>query len=304
MAVWHDVEEWAAQELIDVRATFAHVLESQGEPDDDTLRKSRLFAELPASVAARVMSPQVLAATTVFSFDFGLKKWIGGGIVLPASGDENGERVVQPYAVYGGEYHHKIGYNEARARREKAEGNVSPELEAKLRRALECGKERLFRDVLRDMRRISDAVHPGRDMVVIVGDGGVGSGWDHRKPATKEFLKFLQEFILVVSMPEYNTSKNCPRCSGESVFFWDVHRPAAVSHRREFRTKLCTSECCRKDGKAFAYDRDTAAGANFFRIFYSMVKGWGRPTAFVNERKNEAPKLPSRVAFPEREARH
>ena len=293
-SLWQDVEAWAIVEKINVRETFSRVMESDGDAGD-TLRKSRLFAELPASVAARVVSPELLASTTVFSLDFGLVKWVGGVVVLPASGEDGGQRVCHPYTVRGGEYHHRVGINAARARREK--GDATLELEAKLRRALECGKTRLFREVLRDMRKISDAAHPGRDFVVIVGDGGIDSGRGHRRPATKQFLKFLQEFVLVISMPEFNTSKCCPRCSCESVFYWDAHRPRQASYRREFRTKFCKSDsCCPAGGKGFAYDRDTAAGVNFFRIFYCMVRGWGRPAAF--DRSNGAGKLSPRVVPP------
>ncbi len=202
----------------------------------------------------------------------------------------------QPYTVRGGEYHHEIGSNKARERREG--GNVSPQLEAKLRRALECGKTRLFREILRDMRRIADLASPGRDFVVIVGADGVGGGRGHRKPATKEFWKFLQEFVLVINMPEYNSSKRCPRCWNESVFFWDAHKPDRPTFRREIRTMWCDSaHCCRgsqDSSDGFAYDRDTGAGVTIFNIFYSMVQGWGRPSAF--KRYNGAVKLFPRVA--------
>jgi hypothetical protein len=80
-------------------------------------------------------------------------------------------------------------------------------------------------DVLEDMRRIGNAASPGKDFIVIIGDGGVGSGRGHRKPATKEFIKFLQEFVLVVQVSEYNTSKNCPLCFKQSDFYWNVHHP-------------------------------------------------------------------------------
>ena len=293
-ALWSRVKMWAVEKGHSLQMIFAGVMTSDGVVGD-RLRKSRLFAELPASIACSLVSPKVLAATTVFSLDLGLCKWLGGGVVLPANGgDDKAARIVQPFTVRGGHYHHAVGLNKARARRKN--GDSTPLKEAQLRRALECGKQRLFREILRDMRATADIAHPGRDFIVLVGEDGVGTGRGHRKPATKELLKFLQEFVLVVRMPEFNTSKLCPRCWNESSFFWDTRKPARPSHRREIRTKLCTSACCQSltaKVEAFAYDRDTAAGVNFFKIFYSMVLGWGRPSAF--ERNNEAFKLPSRV---------
>ncbi len=200
-AIGDAIEEAAQRQGVDVRATFAKILASGGDAgggaaagdsarSPDMLRKSHLFAQLPAAIAARVVPPDLLAGTTTFCFDFGLCKWIGGGIMLPTDQGVDAERVFQPYTVRGGQYHHDVGVNRARSRR--AKGDVTPTLEAKLRRMLECGKQRLFRNVLRDMRRIADAAHPGRDFIVIVGDGGIGMGRGHRRPATKEFLKFCR----------------------------------------------------------------------------------------------------------------
>lgn len=306
-AIWDAIEEAARRQGVDVRATFAKILAGGGDAgggaaagdsahSPDMLRKSHLFAQLPAAIAARVVSPDLLASTTTFCFDFGLCKWIGGGIMLPTDQGVDAERVFQPYTVRGGQYHHDVGVNRARSRR--AKGDVTPTLEAKLRRMLECGKQRLFHNVLRDMRRIADAAHPGRDFIVIVGDGGIGTGRGHRRPATKEFLKFLQEFVLVIQLDEYNTSKCCPRCWTESVFYWDAHKPKSACHRREWRTKWCTSaHCTAGHGHGFAYDRDTGAGVNFFNVFYSMVRGWGRPGPFA--RNNGALKMsPSVVQDP------
>ena len=299
-AIWEAIEQWAKGKRIDVQEVFSHVMKSNdevGDSDDkanDTLRKSRLFAELPATIAARLFSPVLLATIPIFSFDFGLCKWIGGGVMLPTDQGPDAERLFQPYTVRGGEYHHKIGSNRARSHR--AKGGMTPALEAKLRRALECGKTRLFREILRDMREIADRAQRGSDFIIIVGEEGIGSGRCHRKPATKEFLKFLQEFALVIQMPERNTSKLCPRCWTEASFYCDSHPRKNRSHRKEIRTKWCTSATCSQNGKGFAYDRDTAAGVSFVTIFYSMVQGWGRPSVF--EKPNEAVKLTSGAFIP------
>lgn len=287
--VWKMMEDRFDANGIVIRDEVANLLNSLNAPGD-SLRKSRIFGCLPACIAARVLAPEVLDSLCVFSFDFGLCKWLGGGVVLPTD-PATGDRTFQPFHVRGGEYHHRTGFNKCQSKRAK-QGKEAPfDFEAKLRRALECGKTRLFQEVLRDMRGIADRVNGGRDFIVLVGDGGIGSGRSHRKPATKEFLKFLQEFVLVVQIPERNTSKLCPRCWSESAFFWDIHKPQKTFHRTEIRTKWCTSDhCCSAGGGAgFAYDRDTAAAVSFFNIFYSMVQGWGRPAAF--QRSNGAFKL-------------
>ncbi len=289
--LWLECEGWAVRNGIDFKSAFARVLQSDSA-SGDTLRKSQLCAQLPAAVACRLFTPKLLSEIVVFCFDFGLVKWIGGGVMLPGGKDADpcGHRVFQPYTVRGGEYHHVIGANEARARRER-HGPHDFFLEAKLRRALECGKRRLWQKILRDMRKIADTASPGLDFMIIVGDGGIGSGRGHRKPASKEFLKFLHEFAFVVEMPENNTSKLCPRCWHETDFFWDVHKRTSRSNRTEIRTKFC-SECAASPleeskvlSKGFAYDRDTGAGVNFFAIFYSMVHGWGRPSQFEKKIK-------------------
>ncbi len=90
--IWDEIEEWAGERNVDVRETFSRVMAIEGDVGD-TLRKSRLFAELSASVASRGLSPALLAQTTVFCFDFGMCKWIGGGVMLPTDVGSDADRV-------------------------------------------------------------------------------------------------------------------------------------------------------------------------------------------------------------------
>ena len=75
-AIWEEIEQWAASNKHDIKNTFSELLKNDGDAQD-LLKKSRLCGELPAVIAARLFTPELVETTTIFSFDFGLCKWIG-----------------------------------------------------------------------------------------------------------------------------------------------------------------------------------------------------------------------------------
>lgn len=64
-------------------------------------------------------------------------------------------------------------------------------------------------------------------------------------------VKYLAQFLLLVTVPEHNTTKLCPLCHCESDYF-DPKRG-----KRAFVCKACPVAC-----KDFKYDRDYGAASN------------------------------------------
>ena len=104
------------------------------------------------------------------------------------------------------------------------------------------------------------------ELIIIMGSEGrtkVGKG--QRVPPINDIVRFWSEWFLVITVPEYNTSKLCSSCLHESVH----HR----KHDRDIRSKCCTN--C-----GLMYDRDEGASVNMLRIFVSLLLKRSVPEVF------------------------
>ena len=116
---------------------------------------------------------------------------------------------------------------------------------------------------------------------VIIGDhygpskGARGARGDIAAP----LIKYLAQFLLLVTVPEHNTTKLCPLCHCETKF----------ANKREIRSKVCKS--CPVAGKDFFYDRDYGAASNLqFKAEFFVRSGGYYPAQYitVKERKRRA----------------
>ncbi len=114
----------------------------------------------------------------------------------------------QPFRVTGAQYQHRVGNNRVRDYNERKQDSLglsavsrTTPIKARQRRHVEEGKRQLFHEVLASWRLFSDRHGDGRDFVAVFEHQGEGpsGGSSHRKPATKEFLLFLSQFVLVAS---------------------------------------------------------------------------------------------------------
>ncbi len=92
-------------------------------------------------------------------------------------------------------------------------------------------------------------------------------------------LKYLAHFLLLVTIPEHNTSKLCPQCHCETEFAttWEI------------RSKVCRN--CPVAGKDFYFDRDYGAASNMqYKTQFFVQSGGLYPAEYVSikERKRLA----------------
>ena len=92
-------------------------------------------------------------------------------------------------------------------------------------------------------------------------------------------VKYLAQFLLIVTVPEHNTTKLCPLCHCETQF----------ANKREIRSKVCRN--CPVAGKDFFYDRDYGAASNLqYKAEFFVRSGGYYPAEYitVKERKQRA----------------
>jgi hypothetical protein len=177
---------------------------------------------------------------------------------------EDGEVTLYSHRITGNHYHHRIGANRERDRRERQDDctlQLSPSQRTSLskarnRRLVEQGKREFFHEILANRRLFADLQGDGRDFVSIFehsSGGGVG-GNAHRMPACEEFQRFMAEFTLVGSMSGYNTSQMCSRCG---------HR-LEYANKREIRTKVCKSKECSKLCDSTKHDQQQCSRSGYF----------------------------------------
>ena len=89
-------------------------------------------------------------------------------------------------------------------------------------------------------------------------------------------IKYLAQFLLLVKIPEHNTSKLCPLCHCETQF----------ANNREVRSKVCKN--CPVAGKDFFFDCDYGAASNMqYKAEFFVRSGGYYPAEYISikERK-------------------
>ena len=109
---------------------------------------------------------------------------------------------------------------------------------------------------------MSDAMNDKFDCICVIGKDGYGSGRGHRRAGAKVLTEFLHEFVLVVEMDEFNTSKLCPHCMTESSFLPGQSRVKQCSHC----TYVVRSDKEQQKTEKRSWDRDTSAAFTFIRL--------------------------------------
>jgi hypothetical protein len=88
---------------------------------------------------------------------------------------------------------------------------------------------------------------------------------------TTPLVKYLAQFLLIVLVPEHNTTKLCPLCHRETQF---------ANKHQEIRSKVCKS--CPVAGKDFFYDRDYGAASNIqYKAEFFVRSGGLYPAEFI-----------------------
>ena len=147
--------------------------------------------------------------------------------------------------------------------------------------------------------------------VCLFGDVNISGGFGYSKGPHKQIRKFLAEFMPVVEIDEYNTSKCCPICGDHTVYCKDIIKASKVTdvedlmstlikkraeelgllnfnqrkgrvymeeNSTEIRTKVCLStDPIHKNNKYRFYDRDTGAAINFVNIVIALATSKKRP---------------------------
>ncbi len=213
--------------------------------------KSRLPGILPDFVVADLVGHRGFRMA-VLGLDPGTKNFVGGAWRLPDRGN------FQPVRVSGQYYHERVGANRARDRLERErDGGATVAKDdagrtrlprAKARHALELGKSQLFHELLASWRVYGDECGGGRDFMIVTERDAPTGGRGHRKPATKEFRRFLAQFVLVVTVGAAYTSQMCARCGAQM----------RAARTTEGRSKCCHSPSCAETLAA----RRTAVRAN------------------------------------------
>ncbi len=87
-------------------------------------------------------------------------------------------------------------------------------------------------------------------------------------------IKYLAQFLLLVTVPEHNTSKLCPLCHCETQF----------ANKREIRTKVCHG--CVVAGKDFFFDRDYGAASNLqYKAEFFVRSGGYYPVEYITDKE-------------------
>lgn len=224
-------------------------------------RQSRLFGVVGSSIAARLFSAAALRKAGVHGIDPGMKNALGCVFWKYRPSDKTGR--FHPWRLSGREYFQLSGQNKRDSIRHARHGAEKPGIyEARLRFKGDQGKDRACWSVLEDMRRMSDAMNDRFDCICVVGKDGYGSGRGHRRAGAKVLTEFLHEFVLVVELDEFNTSKLCPHCMTESSFLPGQSRVKQCSHC----TYVPRRDKEQQKTKKRSWDRDTAAAYTFIRL--------------------------------------
>ena len=224
-------------------------------------RQSRLFGVIGSSIAAHLFSAAALRKAGVHGIDPGMKNVLGCAFWKYSRSDKTGR--FHPWRLSGREYFHLSGQNKRDAIRHARHGAEKPGMyEARLRLKADQGKDRVCWSVLEDMRRMSDAMNDKFDCICVIGKDGYGSGRGHRRAGAKVLTEFLHEFVLVVEMDEFNTSKLCPHCMTESSFLPGQSRVKQCSHC----TYVVRSDKEQQKTEKRSWDRDTSAAFTFIRL--------------------------------------
>ena len=200
---------------------------------------------VPSDILSEIRGKNINSVPAVYD-DPGMKCFTAGVWRIL----EGKKVVLHSHRITGHYYHHRIGANRERDRRESRHDSALKLTilqrismgKARDRRLLQEGKRQLFHEILAQRRLFADLNGDGRDFVQIFehsSGGGVG-GNAHRMPACDEFRNFMAEFTLVGSMSGYNTSQMCSRCGHRLEF----------ANKREIRTKVCKSDECTRRSTA------------------------------------------------------
>ena len=318
--MWNAAKKHAqtfADNPINITSLFSAALLASSDTEvkrKDPFRHSTFAGVLVPEIVRDILPPEEYDKLCVLSIDPGLRKVFGGVFLSPVSA-EGGLREAHDLHVHNADMQRDIGVDRAKSIRETHAPSFA--LDRKLRLMLQHGKQRFFHKFMKEVREYADelqsaSAQPGqpaavRDPIILIGDQGTSGGTGYRKPASKEFIKFLSEHFLVVEVGEYNTSQKCPRCWTQTTF---------ANSKREIRTKECrncsNTPCdpmprddvqqhiaqqqttTTKISNFFKFDRDTGAGVSLASIFFCILKNWGRPAQFTAAPKqNGMPKHPS-----------
>ena len=84
-------------------------------------------------------------------------------------------------------------------------------------------------------------------------------------------VKYLAQFLLIVTVPEHNTTKLCPLCHCEAEY---------ADKKKGIRSFVC--KACPVAGKDFFYDRDYGAASNIhYKAEYYIRSGGLFPVEFI-----------------------
>ncbi len=90
-------------------------------------------------------------------------------------------------------------------------------------------------------------------------------------------MKYLAQFLLLVTVPEHNTIKLCPLC----------HCPAEyANHKKGIRSFVC--KACPVAGKDFFYERDYGAASNIhYKAEFYIRFGGLYPAEFITVKQRQ-----------------
>jgi hypothetical protein len=90
-------------------------------------------------------------------------------------------------------------------------------------------------------------------------------------------IKYLAQFLLLVKVPEHNTTKLCPLCHCETGF----------ANKREIRSKVCKN--CPVHGGDFFYDRDFGSASNIqYKAEFFVRSGGYYPAEYISIKERKA----------------
>ena len=153
---------------------------------------------------------------------------------------------------------------------------------AKAQSAMRLKENKCFEEVLEQIVKALEAVAKEtgstKKPFLVIGDhyGPSKCARGTRGHIGSRLVKYLAQFLLIVTVPEHNTTKLCPLCHCETQF----------ANKREIRSKVCRK--CPVAGKDFFYDRDYGAASNMqYKAEFFVRSGGYYPAEYITVKERE-----------------
>ena len=138
--------------------------------------------------------------------------------------------------------------------------------------------EGVLEQIVKALEAVAKETGSTKKPILILGDcyGPSKGARGARGDIATRLIKYLAQFLLIVTVPEHNTTKLCPLCHCETQF----------ANKREIRSKVCRK--CPVAGKDFFYDRDYGAASNMqYKAEFFVRSGGYYPAEYITVKERE-----------------